>query len=98
MELLTATQIRAAHLEGWQAGDGRLQAQFATGSFQAGLEFVTAIAAASEEVNHHPDVTLTYPAVGVCLTTHDASGITQLDLDLARRISGIAHERGIEVR
>lgn len=98
MELLSAAQIQAAQLEDWQAGDGRLQARFATGSFQAGLEFVTAVAAAAEEVNHHPDVTLTYPTVGVSLTTHDASGITQLDLDLARRISGIAQARGIEVR
>ena len=48
-------------------------------------------------VNHHPDVTLTYPWVGLRLWSHDAAGLTQRDIDLARRISEIAREQGVVV-
>ncbi|GAB2460237.1 VOC family protein [Nocardioides hungaricus] len=74
----------------------RLHARFATGSFATGLELVTRIAEAAEEANHHPDVVLTYPQVDVDLHSHDVQGVTSRDIALARRISEIAAELGIE--
>ena len=50
----------------------------------------------AEEANHHPDVVLTYPQVDVDLRSHDVGGVTVRDLDLARRISAIATELGVE--
>ncbi|HET7399480.1 MAG TPA: 4a-hydroxytetrahydrobiopterin dehydratase [Intrasporangium sp.] len=95
METLSITQILDAHLDDWRKLAQALHARFRTGDFATGLRFVTAVGAAAEEANHHPDVTLTYPYVDVRLFSHDASGITQRDLRLARRISDIAREQGI---
>ncbi|MDP9889578.1 pterin-4a-carbinolamine dehydratase [Pseudarthrobacter enclensis] len=53
------------------------------------------IGASAEEVNHHPDLTLTYSTVGVTLSSHDVGGITSRDIDLARIISGHAADLGL---
>ena len=89
-ELLTGDQVAAAGLDDWRAIGDAVEARFRTGSFTAGLAFVNAISESAERANHHPDVTLTYPAVHVFLTSHDVGGKTQRDVDLAREISQIA--------
>ena len=83
-------------LDDWRFFALRLHARFKTGSFVKGLELVTRITDAAEEANHHPDVVLTYPQVDVDLHSHDVHGVTSRDLDLARRISAIAAELGVE--
>jgi 4a-hydroxytetrahydrobiopterin dehydratase len=95
METLTSQQILDARLGDWRMLAQALHARFLTGDFVTGLRFVTIVTEAAERANHHPDVTLTYPLVDVKLISHDVSGVTQRDLDLARRISEIAHEQGI---
>ncbi|HEX5086181.1 MAG TPA: 4a-hydroxytetrahydrobiopterin dehydratase [Nocardioides sp.] len=88
--------IGEAGLDDWRFFLGRLHARFRTGSFVKGLELVTRVTEAAEAANHHPDVVLTYPQVDVDLTSHDVGGVTSRDLDLARRISAIAAELGVE--
>jgi 4a-hydroxytetrahydrobiopterin dehydratase len=83
-------------LDDWRFFLVKLHARFKTGSFVKGLELVTRITEAAEEANHHPDVVLTYPQVDVDLISHDVGGVTSRDLDLARRISAIAAELGVE--
>lgn len=95
MEKLTSQQIVEARLDDWRKLAQALHARFLTGDFVAGLEFVTAVSAAAEAANHHPDVRLTYPLVDITLISHDAGGVTQRDIDLARQISKIAREQGI---
>jgi len=94
METLTTTEILDARLDDWRKLAQALHARFLTGDFARGLQFVTAVAEAAEAANHHPDVTLTYPFVDVKLVSHDASGVTRRDIELARRISEIAREHG----
>ncbi len=48
------------------------------------------LAAVAESMNHHPEWFNVYNRVVVDLTTHDAGGITELDLQLARRIEALA--------
>ncbi len=95
MEKLTSTQILDAGLDDWRALAQGLHARFVTGDFVTGLRFVTAVTEAAEEVNHHPDVTLTYPWVDLRLISHDVGRLTERDLGLARRVSEIAREQGI---
>lgn len=95
MEKLTSKQILDARLDDWRKLAQALHARFLTGDFATGLTFVTAVTAAAEQANHHPDVTLTYPFVDMKLISHDVSQVTQRDIDLARRISVIAREQGI---
>ena len=92
---LTTQEILDAGLDDWRKLAQALHARFLTGDFASGLDFVTAVAEAAEEVDHHPDVTLRYSFVDLQLISHDVQRLTQRDLRLARRISEIARERGI---
>jgi 4a-hydroxytetrahydrobiopterin dehydratase len=96
-ERLTGQQIADAHLSGWVNLVGGLQTRIRTGDFATGLSVVNAIGAAAEEMNHHPDVDLRYPHVDVRLSSHDAGGITDRDIRLARTISDIARDTGAEL-
>jgi 4a-hydroxytetrahydrobiopterin dehydratase len=96
-QVLRYSEVMAEEgLDDWRFFVMQLHARFKTGSFVKGLELVTRITEAAEEANHHPDVVLTYPQVDVDLSSHDVHGVTSRDLDLARRISGIAAELGVE--
>lgn len=94
---LDAAAVQAEGLQDWKMADGALNAQFDTGSFSVGLDLVNQVGAAAEEANHHPDVELQYPHVGIKLMSHDVDGITPRDVRLARRISTLASEAGISV-
>jgi 4a-hydroxytetrahydrobiopterin dehydratase len=96
MDSLTTEQILDARLTDWRKLAQALHSRFLTGDFAAGLRFVTAVSEAAEEANHHPDLSLTYPHVDVKLVSHDVGGLTQRDVDLARRISEIARVQGIQ--
>lgn len=92
---LTATEGMAD----WRFVLGAIHAEFALESFPAGASLVSAIADAAEAATHHPDVSLRYPGVvRVLLTTHAAGGLTTLDVELARTISGLAAAAGAEPR
>ena len=93
--LLTGDQISELGVDDWRSMYGLLEARFTTGDFATGLRLVTAIGAAAEAADHHPEVTLTYPFVHVVLTSHDVGGKTRRDVDLAREISRIATDLGI---
>lgn len=95
MDDISGNQIPTAGIDDWRKLAQALHARFRTGTFAAGLRFVTAVAEAAEEADHHPDVTLTYPLVDIRLISHDVGAITQRDLVMARRISEIARELGV---
>ncbi|GAB2507752.1 4a-hydroxytetrahydrobiopterin dehydratase [Paramicrobacterium agarici] len=79
----------------WHAEGDSARAQFETGSFAKGVEFVVEIGKLADQANHHPDVDLRYPNVTVTLSTHDVSGLTQRDIDLAKQISVAARNLDI---
>lgn len=87
-----------AGITDWRDLAQGLHARYATGDFAAGLRFVTAVGEAAEDAGHHPDVTLTYPHVDIALVSHDVGAITERDVDLARQISTIAADQGVEAR
>ena len=98
MAELSSSQILDAGLDDWRKLAQALHARFRTGDFVTGLRFVTSVTEAAEQANHHPDVTLTYPYVDLKLISHDVGRLTRRDVDLARRISEIAREQGIEAQ
>lgn len=81
---------RLKTLTGWEVSDGKLRREIATGNFMNGLKLVNRIGEAAEELNHHPDVMLTYPKVVIEISTHDVGGITEFDFALAGKISSLA--------
>ena len=77
-------------LPGWELRDGALHRDVQLADFRAAFAFMTRVAFEAEDLNHHPAWTNVWNRVSIDLSTHDAGGITNLDLELARRISTIA--------
>ncbi len=97
MPKLTGAQIADAGLAGWANLVGGLQTRIPTPDFATGLRLVDAIGAAAEEMDHHPDLDLRYTHVDVRLTSHDARGVTDRDVRLARTISSLGADAGLEL-
>jgi 4a-hydroxytetrahydrobiopterin dehydratase len=71
-----------AHGEWKQQGEGLFRA-YTFKDFSAALGFVVRVGLEAEKRDHHPDVTLGWGKASVFWSTHDAGGISQLDLELA---------------
>ncbi len=65
-------------------------------SFAGALGFVVSVGALAEAANHHPDIDLRYRTVHLVLSTHDAGALTELDVALALKISGLGGAAVIE--
>jgi 4a-hydroxytetrahydrobiopterin dehydratase len=80
--------VALASLPGWTAvKDGKAMAKtFRFKDFVEAWGFMSKVALAAEKLDHHPDWTNVYRTVEITLNTHDAGGVTLLDLTLARQI------------
>jgi len=96
MTPLTPDEFAAVEgLDDWRFVLGAIHAEFTFGSFGEAAGFVERVGAAADAADHHPDVALRYPGrVRVTLRTHATGGLTTLDVDLARTISGLAADAG----
>jgi 4a-hydroxytetrahydrobiopterin dehydratase len=72
-----------SQLEGWSIQADKLHRQFQFRDFLHAFGFMTQMALVSERMGHHPEWFNVYNRVVVDLTTHDAGGITQKDVDWA---------------
>ena len=68
-------------------GEEKLQRQFKFKDFPAALGWMVQMGTIAERMNHHPEWSNVYNRVDVRLTTHDAGGLTKLDLQLALAMS-----------
>ncbi len=57
--------------------------------FMDGIDFVNSVAEIADEAQHHPDIRINYTKVTLKLTTHDAGGVTDADIQLAQRIDNL---------
>ncbi|MGA0900217.1 MAG: 4a-hydroxytetrahydrobiopterin dehydratase [Luteolibacter sp.] len=57
--------------------------------FNDAVDFVNDLAEISDKAQHHPDILICYNKVTLTLTTHDAGGITELDIELAQRVDNL---------
>ncbi len=89
---LGSAQLEAAleTLPGWQVQNEKLRRVFRFADFVHAFGFMTSAALAAEAMNHHPEWFNVYNRVEVDLTTHDAGGITQKDIELARQMNALA--------
>jgi 4a-hydroxytetrahydrobiopterin dehydratase len=79
-----------AGLPGWSRTGDSIVATFEAPDFPAAIRLVEAAADAAEQMNHHPDIDIRWRTTHWQLSTHDAGGLTQLDIELAHRISAAA--------
>jgi 4a-hydroxytetrahydrobiopterin dehydratase len=78
----------------WRITEQKLVRDFRFRNFREAFGFMTEVAFLAERANHHPEWSNVYNQVQVALTTHDAGGITEKDLGLARQMESLAHRRG----
>ena len=72
--------------EGWRRKGDTLTKEYSFESFRNTIVFVNRVASLSDVVNHHPDIDIRYDRVRLTLSTREAKGITEKDLDLAERV------------
>jgi 4a-hydroxytetrahydrobiopterin dehydratase len=73
-------------LPGWARRGDTLQKTFTMRTFAEVIALFNRVASEAERMNHHPDIDIRYTKISFSLSTHDAGGITQKDLDLASAI------------
>ena len=77
---------------GWALVDGRdaIKKTFQFKNFVQAFGWMTQVAIWAEKLNHHPEWSNVYKTVEVTLSTHDADGLTELDIKLARKMDALA--------
>lgn len=87
-----AREAALAGLHGWAVVDGRdaICKTFKFKNFSGAFGFMTRVALVAEKMDHHPEWRNVWNTVDVVLSTHDAGGVTQKDIDLAHAMDSIA--------
>ena len=73
-------------LTDWSFRDEKLFKEFKFLDFAQAFEFMSLVAIVAETMDHHPEWSNVYNSVEINLVTHSEGGITQLDIDLAKKI------------
>ena len=90
-QLLSNVEIqeKISQLSGWTLEGKKICCQKTLKDFVEAIAWVNKLVEPAEAAGHHPDIAISYNQVTVSLTTHDAGGLTQMDFDLAKVISGL---------
>ena len=98
-ERLTAEARKSSlrELPGWSETPGReaIARTFVFRDFNEAFGFMARAALVAEKLDHHPEWKNVYKTVDVVLATHDAGGVTALDIALAKAMNAIAGPRGV---
>jgi 4a-hydroxytetrahydrobiopterin dehydratase len=94
--LLTEDDVAAAlrSLSHWEGDTGALRRTVSAPDFMTGIRIVDDVAVAAEELDHHPGMDIRWRKVMFSLSTHSQGGVTERDVELARRIDDIAERHG----
>jgi 4a-hydroxytetrahydrobiopterin dehydratase len=99
VEKLSAEARKSAlkGLSGWSEVTGReaIQRTFSFKDFNEAFGFMARAALVAEKNDHHPEWRNVYKTVEVVLATHDAGGVTALDIELAQAMNAIAKQLGV---
>ena len=71
--------------EGWANRDGALRKQYTFADFASAMAFANRVAEAAEGADHHPDMLVGWGKVELAWVSHDVGGISQRDVDMAKR-------------
>ena len=87
-----ARKSALAKLNGWSEVSGRdaITKKFIFKNFSEAFGFMSRVALVAEKMDHHPEWSNVYKTVDVTLSTHDAGGLTELDVRLAEAMDKIA--------
>jgi 4a-hydroxytetrahydrobiopterin dehydratase len=80
---------RLEGLDGWERSGDAIVKEFDNADFKGSVDFVNRLTPEAEEMNHHPDLEISWSTVKVSLSTHSQGGLTDNDFELARRIDSL---------
>lgn len=88
---LTAAEVHALaeRLPQWTLQNGKLHRDLRFADFSEAFAFMTRVALAAEQLNHHPEWSNVWNRLTIDLTTHDTGGLSNLDVELAGRIDAL---------
>ncbi len=91
MALLDNAEIeqRLASMSGWEREGEAIVKTFEREDFVASVRFLDSLVGPAEEMNHHPDVAISWNRVTVTISTHSEGGLTAADFELAGRIDAL---------
>ena len=89
-----AIALLPEQLPAWSLKEGKLQRELRFADFSEAFGFMSRVALAAEQLNHHPEWSNVWNRVVINLTTHDCGGLSKLDLALAQRIDALAGQQG----
>lgn len=75
---------------GWDRREEAIHRSFRFKDFVEAIAFVNRVAAVAEELNHHPDILISYSTVQLSVFTHSEGGLTAKDFELAGRVNQLA--------
>jgi 4a-hydroxytetrahydrobiopterin dehydratase len=81
---------RLSELDGWERAGDAIERAFKLDDFKGSVDFVNRLTPEAEEMNHHPDLAISWNEVTVTISTHSEGGLTANDFELARRIDKVA--------
>jgi 4a-hydroxytetrahydrobiopterin dehydratase len=90
--LLSESEVeeRLAALDGWERPADAIEKSFKRGDFVGAVKFVSSLVEPAEEMNHHPDVSISWETVTITISTHSEGGLTAADFELAAKIDTLA--------
>jgi 4a-hydroxytetrahydrobiopterin dehydratase len=88
MALLNDDQIRERleGLEGWERDGESIRKEFKLEDFKGSVDFVNRLTPVAEDMNHHPDLEISWNTVKVSISTHSEGGLTENDFELAGKV------------
>lgn len=92
MKKLTEAEV-AEHMKalpGWELGEDRISRTFRFKDFVEAFGFMASVALVAEQMNHHPEWKNVWATVDVELSTHDAGGLTELDMKMAAKMDALS--------
>ncbi len=81
---------RLSELPEWSRSGEAITRELQCGDFAGSVELVKRLTPVAEEMNHHPDLAISWSKVTVTISTHSEGGLTAADFELARRIDALA--------
>ncbi len=92
MALLSEDDIkeRLEELDGWRQRGEYIVKSFDRGDFVGSVKFVDSLVEPAEEMNHHPDIAISWSQVEVAISTHAEGGLTENDFELAKKVEALA--------
>jgi 4a-hydroxytetrahydrobiopterin dehydratase len=92
MALLNQAEIdeKLAGLGGWEQSGAAIAKEFKREDFVGSVRFVESLVEPAEEMNHHPDLEISWDTVKVTISTHSEGGLTAADFELAAKIDALA--------